>query len=152
MKWVRRSEASNGQESMKKTLGGNLMDRHMSELEREIRSISDGRDQQISRAMAVRVVTLKIGLNADHLAQHTGYPLEFVRALIKHLEEAGVWTDGLLDDWEWWDSNGDLNGIALFTHAHVALGLVRREMTSSGARYLDAVTGELVGEWRCSVH
>lgn len=128
------------------------MDKHMSELERKIRRISDGRDQQISRAMAVLVVSLKIGPNADHVAQYTGFPREFVVALIKHMEEAGLWTDGLLDDREWWDSEGELNGVALFTHAHVALGLVRREMTSSGARYLDPVTGELVGEWRCHVH
>jgi hypothetical protein len=128
------------------------MDKQMTELEREIRRISDGRDQQLSRAMAVLVVTLKIGLHADHLAQYTGYPREFVGALIKHMEEAGLWTDGLLDDREWWDSKGELNGVALFTHAHVALGLVRREMTPTGARYLDPATGELVGEWTCQVH
>ena len=137
---------------MKKALEGNQMDKHMSELERKIRRISDGRDQQISRAMAVLVVSLKIGPNADRLAQCTGYSREFVGALIKRMEESGLWTDGLLDDREWWDCNGDLNGVALFTHAHVALGLVQREVTSSGARYLDVATGELVGEWRCSVH
>jgi hypothetical protein len=89
----------------------------------------------------------------DHAtSKHFLAAREFVVALIKHMEEAGLWTDGLLDDREWWDSEGELNGVALFTHAHVALGLVRREMTSSGARYLDPVTGELVGEWRCHVH
>jgi len=46
----------------------------MTELEREIRRISDDRDQQISRAMAVLLINLKIGPNADYLAQHTGYP------------------------------------------------------------------------------
>lgn len=102
--------------------------------------------------MAVLVVSLEIGPNVDHLAQHTGYPGEFVGALIKHMEEAGLWIDGLLDDREWWNSEGELNGVALFTHAHVALGLVRREMTSSGARYLDPATGELVWELRCHVH
>jgi hypothetical protein len=35
------------------------------------------------------------------------------------MEEAGLWTDGLLDNREWWDSKGELNGVALFTHAHV---------------------------------
>jgi hypothetical protein len=137
---------------MKKTLEGNRMDKHMTELEQEVRRISEGGDQQISRAMAVLVVSLEIGQNVDHLAQYTGYPREFVGALIKHIKEAGLWKDGLLDDREWWDSEGELNGVALFTHAHVALGLVRREMTSSGARYFDPATGELVGEWRCHVN
>lgn len=91
------------------------MDKHMTELEREIRRVSDDRDQQISRAMAVLIVMLTIGPNADHLAQHTGYPREFVAAaLIEHTEEAGLWTNGLLDDREWWYSNGELNGVAVF--------------------------------------
>jgi hypothetical protein len=71
--------------------------------------------------MAVLVVSLEIGPNVDQLAKHTGYPREFVSALIKQMEEAGLWIDGLLDDQEWWDSKGELNGVALFTHAHVAL-------------------------------
>jgi hypothetical protein len=125
---------------------GNQLDKHMTELEQEIRTMSEGRDQQISRAMAVLVVSLEIGPNVDQLAKHTGYPREFVSALIKQMEEAGLWIDGLLDDQEWWDSKGELNGVALFTHAHVALGLVRREITSLGARYLDTETGELIGE------
>ncbi len=78
---------------MKKILEGNQMDKHVTELERDIRRIPDDRDQQISRAMAVLVVMLTIGPNADHLAQHTGYPREFVGALIEHLEEAGLWTN-----------------------------------------------------------
>jgi hypothetical protein len=53
---------------MKKTLEGNHMDEHVTELEREIRRLSDGRDQQISRAMTVLVVMVKIGPNADRLA------------------------------------------------------------------------------------
>jgi hypothetical protein len=126
---------------MKKTMESNQMDKHVTELEQEIRTIPGARDQQISRAMAVLVVSLEIGPNVDQLAKHTGYPREFVGALIKHMEEAGLWIDGLLDDQEWWDSKGELNGVALFTHAHVALGLVRRELTPLGARYLDTETG-----------
>jgi hypothetical protein len=126
--------------------------KNMTELEREIREIADEHDQQISRAMAVLVISLKVGPNADRLAQYTGYSREFVGALIEHMEKAGLLTDGLVDDEEWWDSGGELNGVALFTHAHVALGLVRREMTPSGARYLDPASGELVGEWRRQIH
>jgi hypothetical protein len=126
---------------MKKTMESNQMDKHVTELEQEIRTISEARDQQIIRAMAVLVVSLEIGPNVDQLAKHTGYPREFVGALIKHMEEAGLWIDGLLDDQEWWDSKGELNGAALFTHAHVALGLIRRELTPLGARYLDTETG-----------
>jgi hypothetical protein len=137
---------------VKNRLEDNQVDKQMTELEREIRRISDDRDQQISRAMAVLVMSAKMGPNANHLAQHTGYPREFVGALIEHMEEGGLWTNGLLDDQEWWDANGELNGIAVFTHAHVALGLFRREPTSYGARYFDTETGELVGEWRRSVH
>src|ERR1035438_974962 len=114
---------------MKKTLDGNQMDKHMTELERDVRRIADGRDQQISRAMAVLVISLQVGPNADRLAQCTGYPREFVGGLIEHMKEAGLWTNGLLDDREWWDSGGELNGVAVFTHAQVALGLVRRDMT-----------------------
>jgi hypothetical protein len=137
---------------MKKILDGNQTDKYMNELEREIRTICDDRDQQISRAMAVLVISLKVGPNADRLAQYTGYSRKFVSALIEHMEEAGLFTNGLVDDEEWWDSKGELNGFALFTHAHVALGLVRREMVSSGARYWDPATGELIGEWRRLVH
>ena len=86
-----------------------------------------------SRAQSAESCTLTPeylqGPNANHLAQHTGYPREFVGALIEHMEEGGLWTNGLLDDQEWWDANGELNGVALFTPAHVALGLVRREPT-----------------------
>ncbi len=47
------------------------------------------------------------------------------------------------------DSNGDLNGVALFGHALVAPGQVKRESTPSGARYIDIQTGNVVGEWHC---
>ena len=47
------------------------------------------------------------------------------------------------------DSNGDLNGAALFGHALVALGQVTRQHTASGASYIDIQTGNVVGEWHC---
>jgi hypothetical protein len=74
---------------MKKTLESNRMDKHMTELEQEIRRISEGRDQQISRAMAVLLVSLEIGQNVDHLAQHTGYTREFVGALTSTWKRPG---------------------------------------------------------------
>jgi hypothetical protein len=120
---------------VKNRLEDNQVDKQMTELEREIRGSlmiatnrSAGQWQFWLRAQK--------WANANHLAQHTGYPREFVRALMEHMEEGGLWPNGLLDDQEWWDSNGEFNGIAVFTHAHVALGLSRREPTSYGARYL----------------
>jgi hypothetical protein len=52
-------------------------------------------------------MSLQVGPNADRLAQCTGYSREFVGALIEHMEEAGLWTNGPLDDREWWDSGGE---------------------------------------------
>jgi hypothetical protein len=72
----------------------------MTELEPEIRRISDDRDQQISRAMAVLVMSAKTGPNANHLA----VPAESVGVLMERIEEGGLWRNGLLDDQEWWDS------------------------------------------------
>jgi hypothetical protein len=41
------------------------------------------------------------------------------------MQQAGLWSRDFIDDREWWDSNGDLNGAALFGHGLFALGQVK---------------------------
>lgn len=85
----------------------------------------------------------------DRLVSETAYPQQFVGPIVSRMQQAGLWSKGRIDDREWWDSNGDLSGAALFGHALVALGQVKRESTPSGARYIDIQNGNVVGEWHC---
>lgn len=123
------------------------MSTYLTELLQLIPTASGERDQQIFMAMAVLLSSLQFGPDPDCIAVHIKCRREFVAAMADRMEEANLWKNGSVDDQEWWDSNGELNGQALFAHAHVALGLLRREATPTGARYVDAATGELAGEW-----
>jgi hypothetical protein len=92
---------------------------------------------------------LAVGPVLDRLVSETGYPQQFVGPIVRRMQQAGLWGKDFIDDRKWWDSNGDLNGAALFGHARVALGQVKRESTPSGARYIDIQTGNVIGEWHC---
>lgn len=58
-----------------------------------------------------------------------------------------MWIDEKTDDREWWDERGELKGVALFTHAQVSLGRIKRTVTASGCFYSDPSAGEIVVEW-----
>jgi hypothetical protein len=106
-------------------------------------------DREITKAMCVLISALKVGPILDRLMSETGYPPQFVGPIVSRMQQAELWRKDFIDDREWWDSNGDLNGAALFGHALVALGQVKRESTPSGARYIDIQTANVVGEWHC---
>ena len=119
------------------------------ELKEAIEAIDEQKSRDISKAMLVLISALAVGTVLHRLASKTGYPQQFVGPIVSRMQQAGLWSKDFIDDREWWDSNGDLNGAALFGHALVALGQVKRESTPSGARYFDIQTGNVVGEWHC---
>lgn len=72
--------------------------------------------------MLILTHALTVGPVLDRLVSETGYPQQFVGPIVSRMQQAGLWSKDFIDDREWWDSNGDLNGAALFGHALVALG------------------------------
>ena len=119
------------------------------ELKEAIDAIDEQKDRDISKAMLILISALAVGTALYRLVSETGYPQQFVGPIVSRMQQAGLWSKDFIDDREWWDSNGDLNGAALFGRALVALGQVKRESTPSGARYIDIRTGNVVGEWHC---
>ena len=69
--------------------------------------------------------------------------------IVTRMREADLWNDEHIDNREWWDESGELNGEALFAHALVALGKAVRETTLTGAKYFDPKTGEWMADWHC---
>ena len=120
---------------------------NIAELNQIIEQIDDPQDRDISMAMAVLMLALEFGPSAKRLAQKTGYCKFFVDAIAKRMQEAGLWHGGLVDDTEWLDEQGELRYVALYMHALVALGQLKRHKTLRGALYINASTGEIEAEW-----
>ena len=125
------------------------MNANVMKLKTIIDDIANQGDREITKAMFVLISALTVGPVLDRLMSETGYPPQFVGPIVNRMQQVGLWRKDFIDDREWWDSNGDLNGAALFGHALVALGQVKRESTPSGARYIAIQTGDVVGEWHC---
>ena len=123
------------------------MTKKFAELRQAVQQMSDGRDREIAIAMSILVSALEVGPDVDRLVQYTRYARDLVAAISDRMREADLWAEDLIDDIEWWEENGELRVFGLFLHAEVALGLVRREITSNGVKYFDARTGEKVHEW-----
>jgi hypothetical protein len=127
------------------------MNSRFAELNRIIEKSADPSHKDISKAMAVLLAAISVGPNSERLVQETGYPESFIDCIVTRMEEAGLWRAGMVDDMEWWDDGEQLRGVGLFTHAKVALGHYKRQKTSYGALYVNASTGEPVGEWHYAV-
>jgi hypothetical protein len=117
------------------------------ELKRAIQNIDNNNDREISQTMFILISALQVGPNVDRLANHTACPREVVERIVLRMHEANLWHNDLIDDREWWDDAGELNGVGLFSHALVALGKAEREATPNGAKYIDTETGEVMGLW-----
>ena len=50
----------------------------------------------------------------------------------------------------WWDAQEKFRYVALYTHALVSLGQLKRQNTLHGALYVNASTGEIEAEWEDS--
>ena len=120
------------------------MKSQMAELRKAIEKMSDPEDRRIPMAMLVLLSALEVTPNVDRLTDYTGYLRDFVSGIYQRMRQAGLWTSDLIDTFEW---EGKPEGIGLYTHALVALGLVRRETTPTGVRYVSPNTGELLREW-----
>lgn len=103
------------------------------------------------RAQVVVIQATSVGPNVDLLVRETGYPKAFIAAIAANMREAELWLNDKVDDTEF-DYTGDEDclGLAIFSHALVALGEVKRHKTLEGAVYTDAATGEIVGEWKAA--
>ena len=117
------------------------------QLRNAIAVTKDPHDQEVAKAMFILLTVLTVGLDPERIADETGCPASFVRTIVARMRQAGLWTDDVVDDREWWQSDGELAGIGLFRHALVALGEVIRLPTATGAMYVDAETAEIVAEW-----
>lgn len=120
----------------------------IAEFNQMVEKVADPNDKEICRAMAVLLLALEVGPFPERLAQETGYSESFVDAIAKHMQEADLWREDLVDDREWWDAQGNLRGVGLFAHALIALGRLKRQKTLRGILYIDPSTGEIAGEWQ----
>lgn len=112
----------------------------------------DTRDREIACAMTVLVSSLEVGTDVEQLAHHTGFPLEIIQTIADNMTKAGLWIGLNVDDSECWDENGELDGVALFAHAQVALGSVLRRIYPDSVLYIDRETEEEVLRRKRTLH
>ncbi len=119
----------------------------LTELKREVESMTDPENKSITQHMIVVMATLEGGANSDRLVKRTGYSREFIERIEFRMRKAGLWVGELVDDRESLDLDIEpLYGI--FSHALVAQGAITRiPSMNGGCVYLDAETGEVEGEW-----
>jgi hypothetical protein len=118
------------------------------QLKKAIGGTDNPSGQEIAKAMMVLIVAvLRAGPDPGCIAAETGFPAGFLTAITARMCEAGLWTGDDIDEREWWRPDGRLAGIGLLCHALVALGVLKRLPTTTGANYVVAETGELAGEW-----
>jgi hypothetical protein len=118
------------------------------QLKKAVGGTDNPEGQEVAKAMMVLIVAaLKAGPDPRCIAVETGFPAGFLTAITARMCEAGLWTDDDIDEREWWRSDSRLAGIGLLCHALVALGMLKRLPTTTGAKYVVAETGELAGEW-----
>jgi hypothetical protein len=122
-------------------------DRLLEVLKEAVENIRDAKDKRTSECMAVLVAALEVGADVDRLADHTGYPRDFIETISRRMRQARLWDGDRVDDREWWDERGNLTS-GLFAHALVAQDqLIRVGRKDGGCRYLDAETGEVARDW-----
>ncbi|MGA7755743.1 MAG: hypothetical protein WCB05_23135 [Candidatus Sulfotelmatobacter sp.] len=117
------------------------MDPFLAELKATVEAIADPEDRETSRALTILVSSLDVGADVERLSQHTGFSKEVVQQIADHMIEAGLWVGELVDDTEWWDEDGELDGVVLFAHAQVALGSILRKSLPDCILYIDRETG-----------
>ena len=123
------------------------MNTDFAELKQCIEDTPDPKHKEISKAMAVLVTALSVGPNPARLTEESWYPNAFVDVVAMLMKEAVLWKNNTVDDREWCDEQGEINGVRLYAHALVALGFVKRCKTLTGYLYVNAATGKPVGEW-----
>ena len=118
------------------------------QLKKAIGGTDNPQGQEVAKAMMVLIVAvLRAGPDPGCIAAETGFSASFLTAITTRMCEAGLWTDDDIEEREWWRPDGRLAGIGLMCHALVALGMLKRLPTATGAKYVVAETGEPAGEW-----
>jgi len=119
----------------------------LNDLKRQVASMKDPENRNITQHMIVVMAALEVGANLDRLVARTGYPREFIEGISLRMRKAGIWIGELVDDRELSDQDSELlRGI--FGHALVAQGEVTRKPNMNGGYvYIDVETGEVSGEW-----
>ena len=96
----------------------------LTDLTASVDAIADPEHKQVARAMVILVSSLEVGADIPRLAHQTGFPTKFIQHIADNMTRAGLWIGAIVDDSEWWNGRGELDGVVLFAHAQVALGLL----------------------------
>ena len=65
-----------------------------------------------------------VGANIKRLATFTHYSRDFISDIGKHLRKNGVWKNGQVDNYEWFDKNS--GGVAFWINVAVGQGYIKR--------------------------
>ena len=120
---------------------------NLRKLKHDIDMMSDSEDKEISIAMVVLIAAIEVGPKIDLLVEGTGFDRPFVELIAANMRKAGLWFDDRIDDREW-NVGDEPNLYALFIHAGVATGGLKREATRTRIRYIEVDTGDVAAEWR----
>ena len=136
---------------MKNAFGnhGKILQRASSNLRKAMKEMPDSADRIISEVMYILICSVGVGADVAQLTETTGCSRELVESVAANMEANRLWISGNVDDFEWWHPGDDVNMERIFTHALVAIGEVRRTLTSTGVDYVDPKTGEVLSRWNC---
>ena len=104
-----------------------------------------GRDPETWTAMDVVIVAVEVGADIVRVAEKTGFTVDQVRPLEGRLREALIWNGRKVDSREWLRLTNDRDRtVVIYIQAHVAMGVLKRELVDGGAAYSDLEGNELV--------
>ena len=96
-------------------------------------------------AMQVIISAVEVGADTVRVAAKTGVAIDQIRPLERRLREALIWNGRKVDAREWLHvTNYQDRMMAIYLQAHVAIGVLKRELVDGGAAYTDRHGKELV--------
>ena len=103
------------------------------------------RDSETSLAMEAITMAVLVGADILRVAEKTGVAIDQIRPLERRLREALIWNGRKVDAREWLHvTNYQDRMMAIYLQAHVAIGVLKRELVDGGAAYTDRHGKELV--------
>lgn len=104
--------------------------------------------KEIFEHMLVVNSAIEVSADIDALVEHTGYSPKLIEGISIRTRDARLWIGRSVDDREWWDGSLQ-SGLALFIHACVAKGDMRRMPRDDGSyAYINSQTGNVGWEWK----
>ena len=102
-------------------------------------------DSETSLAMDVVIVAVEVGADILRVAEKAGFAADLILPLEGRLREAQLWNGRQVDAREWLHITNDRDRMmVIYVQAHVAMGVLKRELVDGGAAYSDRDGKELV--------